>query len=91
MLRVDLSFGRWTVVPADAQVPKQCHTITRTERSTSKGDKYRGNIGTTKQEGKEGRKEEETEERYPVTLPTPEEAHLFALRLITLRLGYKML
>jgi hypothetical protein len=39
---------------------------------------------------KEGRKEETTEERYPVTLPTPEEAHLFMLRVITVQLGYKI-
>jgi len=40
---------------------------------------------------KEGEKKEEaTEERYPVTLPTPEEAHLFMLRVITVQLGYKI-
>jgi hypothetical protein len=39
---------------------------------------------------KEGGKEDATEERYPVTLPTPEEAQLFMLRVITVQLGYKI-
>lgn len=39
---------------------------------------------------KEGKKEDATEERYPVTSLTPEEDHLFMLRVITVQLVYKI-
>jgi hypothetical protein len=86
--------GGWTVVPAEAPAPRYSVTPSREQKkahvngtSIAKMQQQERKIEIEKARKKGRSNRRKASSNIP---PTPEEAHLFVLRLATFQLGYKI-